>query len=112
MRLALIAASCLALAACATTGGTAVTEAKGTATAWTSLKAVAVTLDGLATSHVLHGQKALDVARDLQKATDALTAADDARKRGDSATAQQNVAVASALIATLITIAANPGAPQ
>jgi hypothetical protein len=71
---------------------------------------VANTLDALAVSHVLHGPKALAVAVDLQKATDALTAADNARKAGDSATSQQNVATATALIAELITIAANPGA--
>lgn len=109
MRLLAIGTACLALTACATTPNVRVDEAKGLAASWAALDAVAVTLDGLATSHVLKGQQATMAATDLQKASDALTAATAASKAGDNATAAQNVAVASALVATLVQIASQNG---
>lgn len=93
------------LTACATTPDTRLNEGKGLATAWASLDAVAVTLDGLATSHTLKGPKAAEAAKLLSQASAALTAADIAYRAGNGASAQQNVAVASALIASLIVIA-------
>lgn len=98
----------LTLGACATTPDTRMTEGKGLAAAWASLDAVAVTIDGLATTRVLHGQKAAEASRELTQASAALTAADAAYRNGDNATAQQNVASATALIAALLLITQGP----
>lgn len=97
--------ACLALAACATTPQTHLEQGKGTAAAWASLDAVAVTIDGLATTRVLHGPQAAKAADGLIKARDALVLADKAYTAGDGATAEQNVATASALIASLLILA-------
>lgn len=105
MRSAIIGLSFLALGACATTPSVHMTEGKGLAASWAALDAVAVTLDGLATTHVLHGPAAATAADDLNKAQAALTAATAAYKANDDATATQNIVAATVLITELVSIA-------
>lgn len=107
-RILLIGAAALSLAACATTPSAQTTEAQGIAASWSALDGVANTLDGLATSKVLTGKNALTAAQDLEDAKAALLAATAAYNAGQGASAQQNVATATALIAALIAIAQHP----
>jgi len=108
MRSLIIAGLALALVGCASTPTTQIDTGKGIAAGWAALDAVAVTLDGLATSHVLTGANAKTAATDLTLASKALTDATAAYKAGNGATAAQNVATATALVTELVQLAANP----
>lgn len=112
IRIALAAACAVfALGACSTTPTTHLSEGKADAAAWDGLHGVADTLDGLAKSGKLHGAAAATAKADLDKATAALTAADAAYQSGATATAQQNVGTATALITELLSIAATAKGP-
>lgn len=105
------AVGAVSLSACATTASTQMQAGRGVNSLWASLDAVSVTLDGIAKAHIASGKpwpEANQVADDLHKATIAISAADAAFRAGDNATAQQNVATATALITTLIHISKNP----
>jgi hypothetical protein len=109
MKVIAVSLAALALVGCATTPNVHLSEAKGLAASWAALDAIAVTLDGLATTHVLHGPQAATAAADLAKAQAVLTAATAAYNSGDNATAAQNVAAATVLITELVSIAQTNG---
>lgn len=100
-----LASAPLTLASCATTPDTHLTEARGLSASWAALDAVAVSIDALAVSRTLHGPAAADAALKLGQARDALLSADAAYRAGQTGSAQENVARASALIASLLLIA-------
>lgn len=100
-----MAPALLALVACGTTAQLALTEAQVANGSWASLDVVSNVLDAMAVSGTLHGANAQVAHDNLQKATAALTAADNARLASDNATADENIAVAAALIIQLDGIA-------
>jgi len=101
----------LTLQGCATTPDARLAAGKADAAAWHALDGAAVTLKAMADNGQLKGQRAAEAKRLLDQATAALTAADAAYQTGNGASAQQNVATASALIAQILTfIAQNKGA--
>ena len=95
----------LLLAACATAPTTHLSEGKALADAWSTFDATAVTLDSLATAGVLTPAEKATIKADAPRIHDALKAATDAYDAGSDATAQQNVTLATSLIAQLVTIA-------
>jgi len=101
------------VAGCATTANVHESEGKALAVAWSGLDAIALTLDTLRNAGKLGTNASAVAATDLGKARDALDAATTAYQSNNDASAQANVATATALIAELVTIATdNGGSPS
>lgn len=105
MRIAIATIVALSLAACATTPSSHLTEGKALADAWAAFDAASTTLDGLATSGVLTPAEKTTIKTDVPLIASSLNAATAAYDSNNDATAAQNVAQASSLIAQLVTIA-------
>ncbi len=100
----LIALAALTLAACATTPSTHLSSGKALADAWAAFDAASVTLDALATQGVLTASEKAIIRADAPRIEQALSAATAAYDASNDASAAQNVAAASALIAQLIAV--------
>lgn len=103
-------AAALALSACASNGNLDVDLAKGSGVSFTALAATAQTLDTFVSAGRLKGHKAHQVRVIVDEVRASLNAADDARLQGQTATAQQDVEIATTLFATLTLLASNPDA--
>ena len=93
------------LASCAT-GNVTHDTAQARLVAWGALDGASLALDALAKGGTLHGPPAATAARDLTKATEALTAADAAASKLDFSTAAADVASATVIITSLQSLVA------
>jgi hypothetical protein len=94
----------LALAGCATTANSHLTEGKAIADAWSAFGAASSTLDSLATQGVLNAKEKAIIKADGPKIEQALEAATAAYDASNDASAAANVTTATTLIAELVTI--------
>ena len=106
MKRSFIAIACAgaALTACATTPSTHLGEGKALADAWSAFDAASTTLDGLATQGVLTAPEKATLRTVLPEVKTALESATSAYDANNDATAEQNVATATTLIAQLVAI--------
>lgn len=95
-----------ALAACATTPATHLTEGKALADAWVTFDSAVLALDAYGAAGKLTASEKATVAQDAAKVRDGLRAASAAYSADQDATAAQNVSAVSTFLSELVTIAA------